>query len=173
MLHFPPLCVLSLVGKETRWGLFSVHKRALDSSSPVTVFPRFAHRLHALSQFAHAARTLVRGGPTRPHRPRLVASHSTRPPSSPPLPAHSFYIGPAVINIHTYLLPLARGSLSATVRIQANTQHSLHPSTRHPSRCAAPRAREGGGGREQRIVARLAHTYDAPMHAVSQHNHNV
>ena len=50
------------------------------------------------SSLLFAARTLVRGGPTRPHRPRLVASHSTRPPSSPPLPAHSFYIGPAVIN---------------------------------------------------------------------------
>ena len=36
----------------------------------------------SLSQFAHATRTLVRGGPTRPHRPRLVASHSTRPLSS-------------------------------------------------------------------------------------------
>ena len=76
-------------------------QRRSSPCSPVTVFPRFDHRLHALSQFAHAARTLVRGGPTRPHRPRLVASHSTRPPSSPPLPAHSFYIGPAVINIHT------------------------------------------------------------------------
>ena len=41
----------------------------------------------------------MRGGPTRPHRPRLVASHSTRPLSSLSLPAHSFYIGPAVINI--------------------------------------------------------------------------
>ena len=37
-----------------------------------------------LSPFALAARTLVRGGPTRPQRPRLVASHSTRPPSSNP-----------------------------------------------------------------------------------------
>ena len=52
----------------------------------------------AAQQLFFAARTLVRGGPTRPHRPRLVASHSTRRPSSPPLPAHSFYIGPAVIN---------------------------------------------------------------------------
>jgi len=39
-------------------------------------------------------RTLVRGGPTRPHRPRLAASHSTLTLLS----AHSFYIGPAVIN---------------------------------------------------------------------------
>ena len=46
--------------------------------SPVTVFARFPHRLPPLSQFAHAARTLVPGGPTRPHRPWLVASHSTQ-----------------------------------------------------------------------------------------------
>ena len=39
-------------------------------------------------------RTLVRGGPTRPHRPRLAASHSTLTLLS----AHSIYIGPAVIN---------------------------------------------------------------------------
>ena len=36
-----------------------------------------------LSQFAHAARTLVCGGPTRPHRPRLGASHSTQPTKQP------------------------------------------------------------------------------------------
>ena len=54
-----------------------LHHRS-SPSSPVTVFARFTHRLPPLSQFAHAARTLVRGGPTRPHRPRLVQSHSTR-----------------------------------------------------------------------------------------------
>ena len=40
----------------------------------------------------------MRGGPTRPHRPWLVASHSTRPLFSLPPPAHSFHIGPGVIN---------------------------------------------------------------------------
>ena len=63
----------------------SQHQRLQHRSSPdssVTVFARLPHRLCPLSQFAHATRPLVRGGPTRPHRPRLVASHSTRPLSS-------------------------------------------------------------------------------------------
>ena len=65
----------------------SQHQRLQHRSSPgsfVTVFARLPHRLCPLSQFAHATRTLVRGGPTRPHRPRLVAPHSTRPLSSLP-----------------------------------------------------------------------------------------
>ena len=63
----------------------SQHQRLQHRSSPgsfVTVFARLPHRLCPLSQFAHATRSLVRGGPTRPHRARLVASHSTRPLSS-------------------------------------------------------------------------------------------
>ena len=72
----------------------SQHQRLQHRSSPgsfVTVFARLPHRLCPLSQFAHATRTLVRGGPTRPHRPRLVASHSTRPLSSlPPPPRTAF-----------------------------------------------------------------------------------
>ena len=58
-----------------------------EASSPLLrskVFARSPHRLCPLSQFAHATRTLVRGGPTRPHRPRLVVPHSTRPLSSLP-----------------------------------------------------------------------------------------
>ena len=66
--------------------------------------------------FPFAARTLVRGGPTRPHRPRLVAFHSTRPPSSPLLPAHSFSIGPAVINITIcFYIGSSRGTWRGTV----------------------------------------------------------
>jgi hypothetical protein len=38
---------------------------------------------------------------TRPHRPRLVVSHSTCPPLSSPPHANSFVIGPAVIK-HTH-----------------------------------------------------------------------
>ena len=59
-------------------------------SSPITVFTCFTHRLPPLSQFAHAARTLVRSGPTRPHRQQLVASHSTLPPLHPPPPRTAF-----------------------------------------------------------------------------------
>ena len=56
----------------------------------VTVFARLPYRFCPLSQFAHATRTLVRGGPTRTHRLRLVASHRTRPPSSLPPPRTAF-----------------------------------------------------------------------------------
>ena len=72
----------------------SQHQRLQHRSSPgsfVTVFARLPHRLCPLSQFAHATRTLVRGGPTRPHRPRLVASHSTRPLFSLPPRAQLSY----------------------------------------------------------------------------------
>jgi hypothetical protein len=45
----------------------------------------------------------VRDGQTHPHRPRLVVSHSTCPPLSPPPNANSFVIGPAVIkHTHTF-----------------------------------------------------------------------
>ena len=44
-------------------------------------------------------RSLVRGGQTRPRRPRLVVSLSTCPSFSPFPPAHSFVPGPPVINI--------------------------------------------------------------------------
>ena len=43
----------------------------------------------------------MRDGQTSPHKPRLVVPHSTCPSLSPSPPAHSFIIGPAVINTHT------------------------------------------------------------------------
>ena len=49
----------------------------------------------------------MRGGPTPPwcrtrlQRPRLVASHSTRPPSSPLPPAHGYTLGLAVMRTLT------------------------------------------------------------------------
>jgi hypothetical protein len=59
--------------------------------------------------------SLVRGGQTSPHRPRLVASRSTCPPLSPSPHANSFVIGTSVINTHTQpigLIPFqARGIL--------------------------------------------------------------
>ena len=39
-------------------------------------------------------------GQTSPHKPRLVVPHSTCLSLSPSPPAHSFIIGPAVINTH-------------------------------------------------------------------------
>jgi len=59
------------------------NKHRSSPGSPVTVFARLPHRLCPRSQFAHATRTLVRGGPTRPHRPRLVASYRVNSGTSP------------------------------------------------------------------------------------------
>jgi len=52
------------------------------------------------TQYPSPSRSLVRDGQTSPHKPRLVVPHSTCPPLSPSPPAHSFIIGPAVINTH-------------------------------------------------------------------------
>jgi len=56
--------------------------------------PPFTH-------YPFPARSLVCGGQPSPHKPRLVVSHSTCPPLSSFPHAHSFVIGPAVINTHT------------------------------------------------------------------------
>ncbi len=53
------------------------------------------------TQYPSPSRSLVRDGQTSPHKPRLVVPHSTCPSLSPSPPAHSFIIGPAVINTHT------------------------------------------------------------------------
>ncbi len=52
------------------------------------------------TQYPSPSRSLVRDGQTSPHKPRLVVPHSTCPSLSPSPPAHSFIIGPAVINKH-------------------------------------------------------------------------
>jgi len=55
----------------------------------------------SLTRYSFPPRSLVRDGQTSPsHQPRLVVSHSTRPPLSPSSHANSFVIGPAV----TYLI---------------------------------------------------------------------
>jgi len=53
------------------------------------------------TQYPSPSRSLVRDGKTSPHKPRLVVPHITCPPLSPSPPAHSFIIGPVVINTHT------------------------------------------------------------------------
>jgi hypothetical protein len=53
------------------------------------------------TQYPSPSRSLVRDGQTSPHKPGLVVPHSTCPSLSPSPPAHSFIIGPAVINTHT------------------------------------------------------------------------
>ena len=65
----------------------------LTSSSP--------SRHPPFTQYPSPSRSLVRDGQTSPHKPRFVVPHSTCPSLSPSPPAHSFIIGPAVINTHT------------------------------------------------------------------------
>ncbi len=62
--------------------------------SPSSRHPLFTH-------YPFPPRSLVCGGQPSPHKPRLVVSHSTCPPLSSSPHAHSFVIGPAVINTHT------------------------------------------------------------------------
>ncbi len=62
--------------------------------SPSSRHPLFTH-------YPFPPRSLVCGGQASPHKPRLVVSHSTCPPLSSSPHAHSFVIGPAVINTHT------------------------------------------------------------------------
>ncbi len=64
--------------------------------SPSSRHPPFTH-------YPFPPRSLVCGGqpsPQAPHKSRLVVSHSTCPPLSSSPHAHSFVIGPAVINTH-------------------------------------------------------------------------
>ena len=75
--------------------------------SPSSRHPPFTH--YPFPPCSHMC-----GGQPSPHKPRLVVSHSTCPPLSSS-PAHSFVIGPAVINTHTHVsglhfVPRHRGS---------------------------------------------------------------
>jgi hypothetical protein len=67
--------------------------------SPRTHFSSFRHP--PFTHYPFPPRCLVCGGQPSPHKPRLVVSHSTCPPLSSSPHAHSFVIGPAVINTHT------------------------------------------------------------------------
>jgi hypothetical protein len=62
--------------------------------SPSSRHPPFTH-------YPFPLRSLVCGGQPSPHKPRLVVSHSTCPPLCSSPHAHSFVLGPAVINTHT------------------------------------------------------------------------
>ena len=58
--------------------------------SPSSLHPPFTH-------YSFSPRSLVCGGQTSPHKPRLVVSHSTCSPRSSSPHAHSFVLGTAVI----------------------------------------------------------------------------
>jgi hypothetical protein len=75
------------------WVWYWVHWHpAPRTRSPSSRHPPFTH-------YPFPPRSLVYGGQTSPHKPRLVVSHSTCPPLSSSSPhAHSFVLGTAVIN---------------------------------------------------------------------------
>ena len=66
---------------------------------PRTCSPSSRHP--PLTHYPFPPRSLVCGGQPNPHKSRLVVSHRTCPPLSSSPHAHSFVIGPAVINTHT------------------------------------------------------------------------
>ena len=66
--------------------------------SPSSRHPPFTH-------YPFPPRSLVCGGQTSPHNPRVVVSHSTCPPLSSSPHAHSFVLGTVVINNNKYKLP--------------------------------------------------------------------
>jgi hypothetical protein len=65
-------------------------------TSPRTRFPFSRHP--PFTHYPSPPRSLVCGGQTSPHKPRLVVSHSTCPPLSSSPHAHSFVFGTAVIH---------------------------------------------------------------------------
>ena len=92
----------------SRLRLFQRHLRSLGwvwvwvwdwvHTSPHTFLSFSPPSFHTIS----LSRSLVRDGQTSPHKPRLVVPFSTCPSLSPSPPAHSFIIGPPVINKHTH-----------------------------------------------------------------------
>ena len=98
-----------------------IHSRTPPRTrSPSSRHPLFTH-------YPFPPRSLVCGGQPSPHKPRLVVSRSTCPPLSSSPHAHSFVIGPAVINTHINL----KSSHLESVKI-------LHHSTLPPARRRKP-----------------------------------
>jgi hypothetical protein len=99
--------------------------------SPSSLHPPFTH-------YSFSPRSLVCGGQTSPHKPRLVVSHSTCSPRSSSPHAHSFGVGTTVINNNLTRgtrptarprrtsLPLdcLRNKTDATMRSCSNALHS-------------------------------------------------
>ena len=97
------LCALRAV-----WALRAVRAVA----PPCALHGRACCTMRQETRGCHARgdRARVRCGQTHPHRPRLVVSFSTWAPFSLiPTPAHSFFTGPPVTNIHTASIGFCRG----------------------------------------------------------------
>ena len=74
-----------------------------------------------LTQYPFPPRSLVRGGKTSPHKPRIVVSHSTCPPLSSSPHAHSFVLGTAVIKA------INNNNLIGTAVINTHLTHLPRP----------------------------------------------
>ena len=79
------------------------------------------------TQYPSPSRSLVRDGQTSPHKPRLVVPHSTCPSLSPSPPAHSFIIGPAVINTHTLTQGYQHWDWKGSLYFSQQTNHYSIP----------------------------------------------
>ena len=98
----------------SRLRLFQRHLRSLvwvwiwardwihSHTPPRTRSPSSRHP--PFTQYPFPPRSLVCGGQTSPHKPRLVVSYSTCPPLSSSPHAHSFVLGTAVINNNNSLV---------------------------------------------------------------------
>ncbi len=84
------------------------------------------------TQYPSPSRSLVRDGQTSPHKPRLVVPHSTCPSLSPSPPAHSFIIGPAVINTHTICVQCTQAATVAP-RVYGHSGFSYTQETQYSS----------------------------------------
>jgi hypothetical protein len=91
--------------------------------SPSSRHPPFTH-------YPFPPRSLVCGGQASPHKPRLVVSHSTCPPLSSSPHAHSFVLGTAVINTHTFYLFLQKQQIETLWRFIPDNRrvsgHNIH-----------------------------------------------
>ncbi len=100
---------------------------SLRTRSPPSRHPPFTH-------YPFPPRSLVCGGQTSPHKPRLVVSHSTCPPLSSSPHAHSFVLGTAVIN-NNFIFPLASLIPIETIMFTCRTAPHLQNAHRSMGMC--------------------------------------
>jgi len=108
------------------WVWDGIHSHAsLRTRSPSSRHPPFTH-------YPFPPRSLVCGGQTSPHKPRLVVSNSTCPPLSSSPHAHSFVLGTAVINNNAggtravWLRPWGRAGQNAQFAGTGQRADSVH-----------------------------------------------
>jgi hypothetical protein len=129
---------------------------------------RAEHYYSPFTQYPSPSRSLVRDGQTSPHKPRLVVPHSTCPSLSPSPPAHSFIIGPAVINTHDCLGPMGRrNACRASDAIRSGTRYAKWAGGSRSQ--THRRAAMGGFTQDDGYVRGLAPTHDCSSSGSSLH----